>query len=145
MNDSIATFMTDDHHRCDQRLAACEQAIGGDAWDRVAEEARGFAAALVDHFDMEEQVLFPELVAVSPWATGPTTMMTMEHGQMRALLNELDEVVEARDRDGCLGLIETLHLVIQQHNAKEEGILYPLAEEHLGEQRVAILDRMRAV
>lgn len=144
MTDSIATFMTDDHQRCDQLLAACEQAVSGGDWKRLAEQATVFSKALIGHFDMEEQVLFPELVAISPWASGPTGMMTMEHGQMRALVEELNEAVDGQDADACLGILETLHLVIQQHNSKEEGILYPMAEESLGDQTTKILNRLQA-
>lgn len=144
MTDSIATFMTDDHQRCDHLLAACEQAVSGGDWTRLAEQTKGFSDALIGHFDMEEQILFPELVAVSPRASGPTGMMTMEHGQMRALVEELEEAVDEQDADGCLGILETLHLVIQQHNSKEEGILYPMAEENLGDQTPHILNRLQA-
>jgi hemerythrin-like domain-containing protein len=144
MTDSIATFMTDDHQRCDQLLAACEQAASGGDWNRLLEQATELSKALIGHFDMEEQVLFPELIAVSPWATGPTGMMTMEHGQMRALVTELNEAVVEQDADACLGILETLHLVIQQHNSKEEGILYPMAEESLGDQTRDILNRLQA-
>jgi hemerythrin-like domain-containing protein len=144
MTDSIATFMTDDHQRCDHLLAACEQAVSGGDWNRFGEEAANFSNALLGHFDMEEQVLFPELVAVSPWASGPTGMMTMEHRQMRSLVEELNEAVGAQDADACLGILETLHLVIQQHNSKEEGILYPMAEESLGDRSPDILNRLQA-
>jgi len=144
MTDSIATYMTDDHERCDRLLAACEQAVPGGDWTRVAEQASELSKALIGHFDMEEQVLFPELVAVSPWASGPTGMMTMEHGQMRGLVEELNEAVGDQDADACLGILETLHLVIQQHNSKEEGILYPMAEENLGDQTPDILSRLQA-
>jgi hemerythrin superfamily protein len=74
MTDSIATFMINDHRRCDHLFAACEQAANSGDWSRL----------------------------------------------------------------------ETLHLVIQQHNAKEEGILYPMAEESAGNQSPEILSRLRA-
>jgi hemerythrin-like domain-containing protein len=144
MTDSIATFMTDDHQRCDHLLAACEQAVSGGDWNRLVEQATDFSKALIGHFDMEEQVLFPELVAVSPWASGPTGMMTMEHGQMRALVESSTRRSAQQDADACLGILETLHLVIQQHNSKEEGILYPMAEENLGDQTPDILNRLQA-
>jgi hemerythrin-like domain-containing protein len=69
--------------------------------------------------------------------------MRMEHDQMRALLAELGEAVETRDQEAGLGILETLHLLIQQHNAKEEGILYPLADISLADQQDAILARLR--
>ncbi len=50
---------------------------------------------------------------------------------MRQMLGDLLAATQARDQDDCLGVLDTLHLVIQQHNAKEEAILYPLADRTL--------------
>ena len=54
---------------------------------------------------------------------GPTRMMRMEHEQMRQLFSELAEALENRDKDGYLGLSETLMILMQQHNMKEEQVL----------------------
>jgi hypothetical protein len=69
--------------------------------------------------------------------------MRMEHQQMRLLLDELAAAVRARDRDTCLGDLETLHFLGQQHNAKEEGILYPLADRSLGDGSESLMQRLR--
>jgi hemerythrin-like domain-containing protein len=71
--------------------------------------------------------------------------MTMEHQQMRALLAELEDARGNRDGDACLGLVETLHFLIQQHNAKEEGILYPLADQGLAPQAARVVDQLKAI
>ena len=126
MTDSIARYLTHDHHRCDRLLAACEAALSARA--SAAESAAALVDAMEHHFRMEEEVLFPELEDVNPMAGGPTGVMRMEHRQMRQLLADLTEAVGASDREAGLGIIETLHLLIQQHNAKEEAILYPLAD-----------------
>lgn len=143
MTDSIATYMTTDHQRCDHLLASCEQAIATGRWEGLTARANELASALLGHFELEEQVLFPELRAADPRAAGPTSVMRMEHDQIRALLDELGEAVENRDQEAGLGILETLHLVIQQHNAKEEGILYPMADISLAGQEDAILARLR--
>jgi len=84
-------------------------------------------------------VLFPEVELANPDAGGPTRVMRMEHQQMRQLLDELAAPVRTRDRDTCLGDLETLHMLNQQHNAKEEGILYPLADRALQDNAVGLL------
>ncbi|NCA72871.1 MAG: hemerythrin domain-containing protein [Sphingobacteriia bacterium] len=144
MSDSIAQLMTHDHRRCDQLLAVCEQDFSRSNWAGLAESGPAFSAALLGHFDLEEEVLFPELIDANPVAMGPTRVMTMEHQQMRALLDELRLAIEARDRASGLGVIETLHLLVQQHNMKEEGILYPMADVSLGDSN-GILDRLTVV
>jgi iron-sulfur cluster repair protein YtfE (RIC family) len=138
MTDSIATFMTNDHQRCDHLLAACEQTASSGDWTGLEQQTTAFSKALLGHFDMKEHVLFPELAAVGPRASGPTGMMTMEHGQMRTLVQEPDAAAAS------LGILETLHMIIQQHNAKEDGILYSMAEESQANQSPEILSRLRA-
>jgi hemerythrin-like domain-containing protein len=141
MTDAIARFLSDDHHHCDQLLAACETALSGRG--SAAESAKALIDAMERHFRMEEEVLFPELEEANPMARGPTGVMRIEHQQMRQLFADLSDAVAASDREGGLGVLETLHILAQQHNAKEEGILYPLADAALPEE--PMIERLRAV
>lgn len=144
MTDSIAATMTADHRHCDHLLATFEERVAAKDWRQAMGDGQGLAAALLDHFAREEQRLFSELLAVDPRAGGPVQLMTLEHHQMRALLADLEGAIGKRDADECLGLVETLHFLIQQHNAKEEGILYPLADQGLGSRAAGLLDQLRA-
>ncbi len=139
MTESIAEALTADHRRCDRLLALVESATGVDDWELVAREARGLEGAMEQHFRFEEETLFPSLEAAAPMATGPTGVMRMEHRQMRQMLVDLLAATDARDKDECLGLLDTLHLVIQQHNSKEEAILYPLADRALASEAQDLL------
>lgn len=139
MPESIAEALTADHRRCDRLLALVEAATGVVDWELVAREAQGLERAMERHLRFEEETLFPSLEAAAPVAAGPTGVMRMEHRQMRQLLGELLAATQARDKDDCLGLLDTLHLVIQQHNAKEEAILYPLADRVLADRAPALL------
>ena len=132
MPDSIAETLTEDHRRCDHLLALVESAADGDDWGRLTPEVRAFTEAMERHFAFEEERLFPSLESAAPMAAGPAGVMRMEHRQMRQLLGDLQAAAESRDRQECLGVLDTLHLAIQQHNAKEEAILYPLADRTLG-------------
>lgn len=144
MNDRISSYLTDDHRRCDRLLAACEAAITASTWQAADEAAIAFRDALLHHFALEEEVLFPDLEQANPAAAGPTGVMRMEHRQIRQLLDELAAAVRVRDGESCLGNLETLHMLGQQHNTKEEGILYPLADRSLQEGTDALLERLRA-
>jgi iron-sulfur cluster repair protein YtfE (RIC family) len=144
MNDTIFRYLTDDHRRCDHLLADCEKQIDAKAWQAVDAASVAFQEALLHHFTLEEEVLFPELEQINPAAGAPAGVMRMEHRQMRQLLEELASAVRARDKEACLGNLETLHMISQQHNAKEEGILYPLADRSLQDGADALIERMRA-
>lgn len=135
---AITDTLTQDHRRCDRLLSAIDVAGRRPDWARVARETEAFCDAMEQHFDFEERVLFPPLEAASPMASGPTEMMRQQHAQIRHLLADLRAAASAEDAADYAGLSETLHFLIQQHNAKEEGILYPLADRALSEQGAAL-------
>ena len=58
--------------------------------------------------------------------------MRTEHQQMRGLFEELRAGMANQDADGVLGAAETLNVLMQQHNLKEEEILYPMTDQALG-------------
>jgi len=64
---------------------------------------------------------------------GPTQVMRMEHIQMKQLFSEMEQAVKARDDAQYLGLSETLMMIMQQHNMKEEQMLYPMMDQTLGQ------------
>ena len=123
--------LTDDHRRCDSLLAAAETATTGKDWDAIVEEIEVVREAVERHFQFEERVLFPQLEARVPMAAGPAGVMRMEHQQIRQLMAELANAAQVQDKDTCVGTFETLHMMTQQHNAKEESILYPMADNAL--------------
>lgn len=142
MSAMIAHALTDDHRRCDRLLAAVERGAGRREWEAAQSASAELAAAMERHFSFEEETLFPPLESATAMAMGPTGVMRMEHRQIRALLTELHHAAEARDSGECLGLLESLHMIVQQHNAKEEAILYPMADEALAAEAPALMARL---
>jgi iron-sulfur cluster repair protein YtfE (RIC family) len=139
---TITETLTADHRDCERLLSTVPIRGRGTDWNQVARDTNAFRAAMERHFRFEEEVLFPPLEQVSPMSAGPTEMMRQQHAQIRALLEELDAAVAAADADDYAGISETLHFLIQQHNAKEEGILYPLADRALGAESTALAERL---
>ncbi len=127
----IGEILGGEHRRCDELFAAAEAAAGAGAWEEAAARLEDFRAALERHLAREEERLFPALEAAEPQARGPTGVMRHEHRQMRALVAELGEALAARDRERYLGAAETLLVLMQQHNAKEEHVLYPMSDRLL--------------
>lgn len=144
MSNAISLYMAGDHRRCDRLLAACEAAVGAQAWPATDAALVELRAATLRHFALEEELLFPAVEQASPMAGGPTRVMRMEHRQMRQLIEDLVAAVGTRNRNDCLGTLETLHLLAQQHNVKEEGILYPLCDRALQAVAEELLTRLQA-
>ncbi|NOR57820.1 MAG: hemerythrin domain-containing protein, partial [Sulfurimonas sp.] len=97
------------------------------------------------HFKMEEMVLFPMFEQKTGMTEGPTQVMVMEHEQMRKLLSKMEDAVESNDNDKFFSLSETLMILMQQHNMKEEQMLYTMIQQHLGDDADHIISRMRMV
>lgn len=142
---SISRFLTDDHRRCDELYARAEAAVADARWDAAADEFARFREALLRHFRIEEEMLFPAFEAASHHVFGPTAVMRLEHAQMRDLLGNMARALEDRDRQACLGIAETLLVLMQQHNLKEERVLYPMIDSALGAEADALLERIRGV
>ena len=130
---SILSFMTQDHRHCDDSYAAAEEKVAAGQWDEAGQSWTIFRSALETHLNREESFLFPAFETQTGNTQGPTAMMRMEHEQMRSLVAEMDEAIVARDADSFLGLAETLMILTQQHNMKEEQILYPMIDQVVGD------------
>ena len=139
---TIRSFMTDDHRRCDDFFAEAEQAIARKNLPAAKAAFGHFRDAVLAHFDSEEKTLFPTFEAKTGMAMGPTQVMRMEHTQMRALLDEAVAALAQDDADDYLGLADTLLIMMQQHNMKEENILYPMCDEHLAGETPELLARL---
>jgi iron-sulfur cluster repair protein YtfE (RIC family) len=141
---SIVAFMTDDHRACDAHLAEAETRVQKEQWVEAAAAWAGFERSLRCHLRREEEHLFPAFEDATGNRQGPTAVMRMEHDQMRALLAGLDGAVSARDAKRFLGLSDSLMVLIQQHNMKEEQMLYPMCDQAIPDAG-AVRDRMAAL
>lgn len=142
---SISAFLTPDHHHCDTLFATAETAVAQGNWPVATEAWARFHEALRHHFAMEEEVLFPAFEARTGMTQGPTQVMRMEHRQMTDLLNQLADALASQDSDAFLGDCETLLIIMQQHNMKEEQMLYHMADQVLAGEAEDMIVRMRAV
>lgn len=137
----ISQYMTQEHRACDGIFAAAEEAVNDQNWDEANTQFANFEKAMERHLGMEEETLFPEFEQVTGNTSGPTQMMRMEHQQMRDLIQQMRVALASQDTDTYLGLSETLLVMMQQHNVKEEQILYPMTDQALG--GTDVLSRMQ--
>ena len=142
---TISSFLTTDHRACDEEFADMENAVASGDWDLSAEKLHKFITDLLHHFDMEEKVMFPTFEDVTGMIQGPTMIMRMEHDQMRQLLNALQEDLEKKDRNHFFGVSESLMMLMQQHNMKEEQMLYAMADMRLGSFVEKVIEDMKAL
>lgn len=142
----LAEHFTTDHRRCDERWAEVEAAVAaGDASSAAAAWQR-FERGMRHHFSMEEDVLFPAFEAQTGLHdAGPTVVMRSEHVQMRGVLDQMAAAAERGDYRELVDQGDALLMLIQQHNAKEEGMLYPMAERTLGDRWPELQERLASL
>ena len=143
MSETISTFLTKDHRNCDDEFAKLENTVASGNWTEVEKVFESFSKDMHHHFDMEEKVMFPTFEARTGMQNGPTQMMRMEHAQMSKILEQMKEDVQKKDKDHFFGLSETLMMLMQQHNMKEEQMLYRMADQHLGEDSSHVISEMK--
>ncbi len=142
---AIAEFLTDEHRACDENFAVVEETAQAGDVVRCQEQFHHFQAAMELHFTREEQELFPTFEQATGNVMGPTRVMRLEHQQMREALAEMKTALSQGALDEFLGQSETLLILMQQHNIKEEQILYPMCDRFLASDAPAIIAAMQAV
>ena len=139
----IVEFLGTDHRACDDLFASAENAVALKDWASARSLFERFESAMAHHFAMEEEVLFPAFEARTGMSMGPTQVMRSEHEQIRGLIEDMAQAVTGADQDAYLGLSETLNMLMQQHNLKEENMLYPMSDQVLSADRDTLIQSMQ--
>ena len=141
----ISEYLSHGHQHCDELFVAAENAVADGRLAEAEASYRAFRDEMEIHFAMEENVMFPAFEEATGMSGGPTEVMRSEHVQMRELLAQMQAAFAKPDTYEYLGLSETLLMIMQQHNFKEEQILYAMADRALGDDAETIIERMKAV
>jgi len=91
------------------------------------------AEALLGHAHLEDDLLFDALEAHLGRGAGPLAVMRMEHIEIeRAFerLGQVDDLAEAH------AIVDDVLETVRGHFAKEEQVLFPMARQFLGSQRL---------
>ncbi len=128
---SISEFFSTQHRACDRTFEAMEEAVNRNDWPQAGSLCKKLTRDTLQHFLNEEEGLFPLFEEKTGMQGGPTQVMRGEHVELRELLQRIGDAVQAENRDEALGTAETFFLFLQQHNVKEEQVLYPMADQAL--------------
>jgi hemerythrin-like domain-containing protein len=142
----ISRYLTDEHRLCDTKFADAEKAVAEGKWDEAEEKFLDFSNQTLTHFAREEEELFPAFEAQTGTAEGPTQVMKYEHEQVRGLIGKMAESIESQDRDAYLSLCESMMILLQQHNMKEEQMLYAMCDRTFQpDNKEEIISKMKKV
>ncbi len=135
-----------DHDRLDDLEARAFKARESGDFAEAKALYAVFAFGLRRHIRFEEEILFPEFekrTGLSS-AMGPTAVMRAEHREILESLGRIEEAIG----DGAAS-VESLrhgfHLVLGNHNLKEENIVYPGTDDAMtAPERDALVARIQA-
>ena len=127
----ILEFMRDDHRVCDDFYTKSENALSAKETEQAKEFFETFYRATNHHFDMEERELFIAFEQRTGMMGGPTQMMRYEHQQLRSLLESMKSALNENRHNDFFGIGESMMIMLQQHNMKEEQMLYPMIDRAL--------------
>jgi len=128
---SISVYFSAQHRAGDRAFEKMEEAVSSDNWPLAESLFDELSRDTLQHFSNEEQGLFPLFEEKTGMQAGPTQVMRGEHVELRELMQCIGDAVQSKDQDGALGTAETFFLFLQQHNVKEEQVLYPMADQAL--------------
>lgn len=145
---TISDFLGHDHQRLNSYWEEFLQAVDTCqmAYETLFVREKGHRAAAVDrlsqfifglrrHIRMEEEQFFPlfEERRKIPAGSGPTAVMRAEHREIEAILRHVEKLLKGGD---CANVIQTItgqpvhpSALLRSHDAKEENVLYPMADQ----------------
>ena len=142
----ISQYMTPEHRECDSLFAQAEALVADGDWEQAEKAYLQFANTTLLHFKKEEETIFPAFEKQTGSTEGPTRVMVFEHEQVKGLIGKMAEAIENQDRDAYLSLAESMMILLQQHNMKEEQMLYAMTDRVISkEQREEILATIKEV
>lgn len=139
----ILEFMRNDHRACDDFYTKAENALSAKETDKAKEFFETFYRVTNHHFDMEERELFIAFEQRTGMMGGPTQMMRYEHQQLRSLLESMKSALNENRHNDFFGIGESMMIMLQQHNMKEEQMLYPMMDRALEDSAEGMIQKLR--
>ncbi len=140
---SILEVMANDHKGCDEDFVQAEKEVMNKNFDEARRLWDLFCVRTRRHFRQEEDVLFPAFEDRTGMSMGPTQVMRMEHQQILSLVTRMSDALNGQNDELFLDLSETMMILLQQHNAKEEQMLYRMCDQVLNDQSDAVIQAMQ--
>ena len=137
---TIFELMVGHHRQCDDAFAKVENLVAENDWSKPG-AFEDFFSIMTKHFKAEEDVLFAAIERKMGGPIGPTQVMRQEHQQMSNLMGQMKEAFAAKDQKKFLSASDTWMVIAQQHNMKEEEILYPMMDDALREEADIVINK----
>jgi regulator of cell morphogenesis and NO signaling len=123
-----------------------------DTFPKLIENVKIFISELEPHSDREEGVLFRMMEKYTGVGNGPIAVMEYEHDQAKMFIGTFlektiqEDVLSVEIQKKYAGLIKNAYFTLTEHFAKEENVLFPMAERLLSNvEKEELLTRIREI
>ena len=142
---TILEFMSVDHDRLDNKIKIyCTKKLVD--IERAESIFLLFKSELERHITWEEDILFPVFERKTGTKdAGPTSIMRMEHTQIKNHLQEIKRKLYAKKIQDPFNEEVALFKILESHNQKEENILYPEIDNLTTEQEKELMIKQMSV
>lgn len=140
----IKDYMTQDHRDCDEEFAKIEESVSKKDFKEALNLFKIFKAHTLRHFSQEEDLLFVRFSEATGMSGGPIEVMKMEHNQIRGILEQMQNALENNQQEEFFGLSDAMMITLQQHNIKEEQMLYNMIQMQLNSQNDELLEQLKS-
>jgi len=142
----ISNYMKAQHRECDEIFTAAEKSVIDGNFEQAEKQFVLFADDTLKHFKREEESLFPTFEELTGNSEGPTQVMRYEHEQIRGLIGNMAKAIEEKDTDAFLSVAESMMIMLQQHNMKEEQMLYAMCDRVIPQEvKETTIESMKAI
>lgn len=133
----VAQILIEEHHEIDAGIEEFQAAL--ERGEVTPGPLTSAIAALRRHIYLEEELLFPAIRRAG--MTMPIFVMIREHGEVWALMDQIEESLSAPDPDLNATRLASKQLLVNlmHHNTKEEPIIYPQTDVDLAPEELNVL------
>jgi iron-sulfur cluster repair protein YtfE (RIC family) len=137
--EGVTAYTLRDHVRLNEALHSASSAVAAGRFADAAVLYEAFELGLLQHFRIEEELLFPVFEARSGMTNGPTAAMRDEHRQARTALGIMRGGLVRIDAGAYGDGLRFLGSMLPDHNSREEHILFPALDSLLRPSERALL------
>lgn len=142
---TITSFLMADRMLCERLFQRADSAVRRRSWMMASFAIVRFGRALNKHLAMEEAVVFKALEQYTSDARKPVAAMLLEHRRLRQFADSAATAIRRRKARDFMSAASSLRLMMQEHSAKEEGIVLRMADHLLRPAARFLVEAMQSL
>jgi len=141
---TLAETLRADHARIDDLLTELQHFLRVGALAKADRRFSALFETLSRHMAAEEELLFPAMLRMTEAVARAVPRMLAEHGDLRALLPELQAALAKQDVLASEAVLPPVRRSLARHHEDEEHLVYPISEWALSpEEQEHLINRLR--